>query len=296
MEKAKVYFTKNLTSEGLMKIYETLGVKQEGRIGVKVSTGEAGSKGYLKAELIGPLVKNLNGTIIECNTAYPGARNNASEHMQVASDHGFTTFAEVDIMDATDEFKIPVHKGKHLEYDIIGEHFKNYDSILNLAHFKGHAMGGFGGVLKNQSIGIASRNGKAYIHSCGQTEDPNKCWSVNYEQKDFIESMAEAATAVADYLKENNKSILYIDVMNAISVDCDCDANQGDPVMADIGILASTDPVALDQACIDLVWNSNDLGAKKLQERVDRQEGRHILPYAESLGLGTREYELIDID
>lgn len=296
MEKAKVYFTKNLTSEGLMKIYETLGVKQEGKVGVKVSTGEAGSKGYLKAELIGPLVKNLNGTIIECNTAYPGARNNASEHMQVARDHGFTSFAEVDIMDATDEFKIPVHKGKHLEYDIIGEHFKNYDSILNLAHFKGHAMGGFGGVLKNQSIGIASRNGKAYIHSCGQTDDPNKCWGVNYEQKDFIESMAEAATAVADYLKENNKSILYIDVMNAISVDCDCDANQGDPVMADIGILASTDPVALDQACIDFVWNSTDSGAKKLQERVDRQEGRHILPYAESLGLGTREYELIDID
>ena len=296
MEKAKVYFTKNITSDSLIKIYEMLGVKQEGKIGVKVSTGEAGSKGYLKADLIGPLVKKLNGTILECNTAYPGERNIASEHLQVAENHGFTSFAEVDIMDATDEFKIPVHNGKHLQYDIIGEHFKNYDSILNLAHFKGHAMGGFGGVLKNQSIGIASRNGKAYIHSVGQTEDPDKCWSTNYEQIEFIESMAEAATAVADYLKENSKSILYIDVMNALSVDCDCDANQGDPVMADVGILASTDPVALDQACIDLVWNSEDPGAIKLQERVDRQLGREILPYAESLGLGTREYELIDID
>ncbi len=296
MEKAKVYFTKNITSESLIKIYEALGVKLEGKVGVKVSTGEAGSKGYLKANLIGPLVEKLNGTILECNTAYPGERNTASDHMKVAESHGFTTIANVDIMDADGEIKIPVHKGKHLEYDLVGEHFKDYDSILNLAHFKGHAMGGFGGVLKNQSIGIASRNGKAYIHSCGQTEDPNKCWGVKYEQKDFIESMAEAATAVADYIKENNKTILYIDVMNAMSVDCDCDSNQGDPVMADIGILASCDPVALDQACIDLVWNSTDPGAHLLKERVDRQEGRHILPYAESLELGTREYELIDID
>ena len=203
MEKSKVYFTKTITAENLIKIYEALGVELKGKVGVKVSTGEAGSKGYLKTDLIGPLVKKINGTIIECNTAYPGKRNNAKEHLQVAKDHGFTEIAEVDIMDANGEFKIPVNNGKHLEFDLVGENFKNYDSILNLAHGKGHAMGGFGANLKNQSIGIASKNGKAYIHSCGQTEDPDKCWTVKYEQKDFIESMAEAAKAVADYLKDN---------------------------------------------------------------------------------------------
>jgi len=294
--KSKVYFTKNITSDSLIKIFNELGVELKGKVGVKVSTGEKGSKGYLKANLIGPFVKALNGTIIECNTAYPGARNNKEDHMKVAEEHGFTSFADVDIMDGNGEFKIPVKSGKHLEYDIIGENFKNYDSIVNLAHFKGHAMGGFGGNLKNQSIGIASRNGKAYIHSCGKDSNPDTAWGVEYEQKDFIESMAEAATAVADYIKDNNKQIVYINVMNAMSVDCDCDAHQGDPVMKDIGITASLDPVANDQACIDMVWNSNDNGAHLLQERIDRQEGRHILPYAESLGLGTREYELIDID
>ena len=215
--------------------------------------------------------------------------------MKVAEEHGFTSFAEVDIMDGEKEFKIPVHDGKHLEYDIIGENFKNYDSILNLAHGKGHAMGGFGANLKNQSIGIASRNGKAYIHSCGQTEDPNKCWSVEYEQSDFIESMAEAAKAVADYLKENNKPIVYITVANAISVDCDCDANQKEPVMGDIGIFASLDPVANDQAFIDAIWNSTDEGHTKMIERVDRQVGRHITEYAESIGLGSTDYELIEL-
>ena len=295
MAKSKVYFTKEITPEKLIEIYEKLDVELPGKVGVKVSTGEAGSKGYLKADLIGPLVKKLNGTIIECNTAYPGARNTKEEHLKVAKDHGFMEFADVDIMDGEGEFKIPVHNGKHLEYDIVGENFKNYDSILNLAHGKGHAMGGFGANLKNQSIGIASRNGKAYIHSCGQTEDPNECWSVKYEQKDFIESMAEAAKAVADYLKENNKPIVYITVANFLSVDCDCDANQSDPVMKDIGIFASTDPVANDQAFIDAVWNSEDEGATKLQARVDRQEGRHITEYAESLGLGTTDYELIEL-
>ena len=174
MEKAKVYFTKEITPESLIKIYECLGVELTGKVGVKVSTGEAGSKGYLKADLIGPFVKKVNGTIIECNTAYPGKRNNKEEHLKVAEEHGFTSFADVDIMDGEGEFKIPVNKGKHLKYDIVGENFKDYDSIVNLAHGKGHAMGGFGANLKNQSIGIASRNGKAYIHSCGQTDDPDK--------------------------------------------------------------------------------------------------------------------------
>ena len=296
MEKSKVYYVKEINADNLIKIYDALGVTLNGKIGVKVSTGEDGAKGYLKADLIGPLVKKLNGTIIECNTAYPGARNNAEDHLKVAEKHGFTSFADVDIMDATGEFKIPVKKGKHLKYDIVGNNFKNYDAIVNLAHGKGHAMGGFGANLKNQSIGIASRNGKAYIHSCGQDENPDTAWDKPYEQIEFIESMAEAATAVADYLKENNKPIVYITVMNALSVDCDCDAHQGDPVMKDLGIVASLDPVANDQAFIDMVWNSTDPGAHLLQERVDRQLGREILPYAESLGLGNRDYELINID
>ena len=295
MSKSKVYFTKEITKESLQKIYEALDVELSGRVGVKVSTGERGSKGYLKADLIGPFVKSLNGTIIECNTAYPGARNTKEDHLKVAEEHGFTSFADVDIMDGEKEFKIPVNNGKHLEYDIIGENFKNYDSIINLAHGKGHAMGGFGANLKNQSIGIASRNGKAYIHSCGKTEDPDECWKVHYEQSDFIESMAEAAKAVSDYLKENHKPIIYITVMNAISVDCDCDAHQGDPVMEDIGIIASLDPVANDQAFIDMLWNSTDPGHTKMMERVDRQVGRHITEYAEEIGLGSTDYELVEI-
>ena len=296
MDKAKVYFTKDITPQSLQKTYDALGANLKGKIGVKVSTGEDGAKGYLKADLIGPFVKKLNGTILECNTAYDGARNKASDHMKVAEKHGFTSFADVDIMDADGDFEIPVHQGKHLKYNIIGKNFANYDSIINLAHGKGHMMGGFGANLKNQSIGIASRNGKAYIHSCGQTDDPDKCWSTQYEQIDFIESMAEAATAVADYLKEQGKPIVYITVMNVLSVDCDCDKNQGDPVMADLGIVASLDPVANDQAFIDMIWASQDPGAEALKERIDSRLGREILPYAESLGLGTREYELINID
>ncbi len=293
--KAKVYFTKEITAESLIKIYEALGVELPGKVGVKVSTGEGGSKGYLKANLIAPLVKKLNGTIIECNTAYDGDRNTAEDHLKVAEEHGFTSFADVDIMDANGEFKIPVKNGKHLKYDLIGENFKNYDSILNLAHGKGHIMGGFGANLKNQSIGIASRNGKAYIPSCGVTEDPDLCWKTPHEQIDFIESMAEAAKAVSDYLAENNKPIVYITVANAISLDCDCDAHQGDPVIADIGIFASLDPVANDQAFIDAIWNTHEEGTKDIQERIDSRSGRHITEYAESLGLGTVDYELINL-
>ena len=293
--KSKVFYSKEVSTEALNKVFDALNVELKGRVGVKVSTGEAGSKGYLKADLIGPFVKRFNGTIIECNTAYPGMRNNAQDHLKVAQEHGFTSFANVDIMDGNGEFKIPVVNGNHLKYDIVGENYKNYDSIINLAHGKGHAMGGFGANLKNQSIGIASRNGKAYIHSCGQTEDPDLCWSCKYEQKDFIESMAEAAKAVSDYINENNKQIVYITIMNNISVDCDCDAHQGDPVMGDLGIIASLDPVANDQAFIDMLWNSTDPGHIKMMERVDRQEGRRITKYAEDLGLGSTDYELIEL-
>lgn len=293
--KAKVYFTKEISPTSLIRIYKKLGVTLPGRIGVKVSTGEKGAKGYLKADLIGPLVNSVNGTILECNTAYPGERNTSSDHLAIASEHGFTTFANVDIMDTDGELEIPVKNGKHLKYDLVGKNLTNYDSIINLAHGKGHAMGGFGANLKNQSIGIASRNGKAYIHSCGKTKSPKLCWATPHRQIDFIESMAEAAKAVADYLKEQGKPIIYITVMNNLSLDCDCDANQGEPVMNDLGIVASLDPVANDQAFIDMIWTSPDPGAKKLQERIDSRLGREILPYAESLGLGTREYELIEI-
>jgi len=292
---SKVYFTKEINSESLIKIYNALGVSLNGKVGVKVSTGEKGSKGYLKADLIKPLVQKLNGTIIECNTAYPGtARGNAKEHMEVAIEHGFD-FADIDIMDSEGEIKIPVKNGKHLKYDLIGKNFVNYDSIVNLAHGKGHIAGGFGANLKNQSIGIASRRGKAYIHSCGKTKSPKLCWLVKNEQVDFIESMAEAASAVCDYLKENNKQIVYIIVANRISLDCDCDANQGDAVIKDIGIFASLDPVSNDQAFIDAIWKTNEEGTESIKERIDTREGRHILEYASQLGVGSTEYELIEI-
>lgn len=292
----KVYYTKQITAENLIKIYKALGVNLKGKVGVKVSTGEKGSRGYLKPELIGSLVKMVNGTIIECNTAYDGARNTLEDHMKVAEEHGFTKIANVDIMDSEGEIKIPVKNGKHLKYDIVGKNLENYDSIINLAHGKGHAMGGFGANLKNQSIGIASRNGKAYIHTAGVTENPDELWNKLPAQKDFVESMAEAAKAVSDYLNDNNKQIIYITVMNFLSVDCDCDANQTDAVMEDLGIIASLDPVSNDQAFIDIIWNSNDIGSNKFKERIDSLEGRHILPYAEEIGLGTRKYELIEID
>lgn len=292
---AKVFYSKEISPEALERIYKALGTELKGKIGIKVSTGEKGAKGYLKADLIGPFVKSLNGTIVECNTAYPGARNTAEDHMKVAEEHGFTSFADVDIMDSEGEIKIPVNKGKHLKYDLLGSHFNNYDAFVNLAHGKGHMMGGFGANLKNQSIGFASRNGKAYIHSCGQTEDPDECWNSKHEQIDFIESMAEAATAVADYLKSQNKPIVYITVMNAISTSCDCDENQDDPVMEDLGIVASLDPVANDQAFINMIWASKDPGVAKMKERIDSRLGREILPYAESLGLGSTKYELIEI-
>lgn len=292
MEKAKVYFTKEITPESLVKMYKILGVEVKGRVGIKISTGEAGGHNYLKPELIKDLVKQVNGTIIECNTAYAGKRNTTEEHLQVIHDHGFDAIATVDLMDRDGEMEIPAH-GKHLDVDIVGKNLANYDYIINLAHFKGHAMGGFGGVIKNQSIGIASSNGKTYIHTAGKTRNTAELWSNLPEQNDFLESMAEAAKAVKDYM---NNHILYIDVMNNLSVDCDCDSNPEDPCMKDIGILASLDPVAVDQACIDLIWSSTDPGRTYFTQRVERQNGRHILPYAEEIGLGSREYELIEID
>lgn len=305
--KSKVYYTKEITPESLIKIYQALGANLPGKIAVKVSTGERGSKGYLKASLIGPLVQQIGGTIVECNTAYEGARGDTAEHLEVAKEHGFTSFADVDIMDADSEMRIPVKDGKHLEYDVVGTHLDNYDSLLNLAHGKGHPMGGFGANLKNQAIGIASRNGKAYIHMCGESDSPEEMIErLTFEedgrihdrdtsQTAFIESMAEAAKAVDDYFRAAGKPIAHITVMNAISLLCDCAAEQDDPVMHDLGIVASLDPVANDQAFVDFIYASDEPGAKELQKEIDRQEGRHILEYAEALGLGSRDYELVEI-
>lgn len=293
MERAKVYFTKEITEESLITIYKKLGRDLKGRVAVKISTGEPGGHNFLNPNLIKGLVQKLNATIVECNTAYEGKRNTLEDHLKAAEDHGFTKIANIDIMDGEGEMELPVIGGKHLKVNYVGKHLENYDSMLMLSHFKGHAMGGFGGALKNMSIGVASRNGKAWIHSAGVTNDPQKLWSNLPSQNDFLESMAEADKSVVDYMKEN---ILYINVMNNLSVDCDCDSNPEDPCMNDIGILASIDPVALDQACIDMIWNSKDRGRDHFIERVERQNGIHILPYAEEIGVGSTEYELINID
>lgn len=296
MEKSKVYFTKSITPESLVKIYEALNLPLTGKVAVKISTGEAGNTNYLQPALIKQLVEKVNGTIVECNTAYDGKRNTTADHYATARDHGFTEIANVDIMDEDGELEIPVHGGKHLDVDIVGQNFANYDALLNLAHFKGHPMGGFGGVLKNQSIGIASAAGKAYIHTAGKSRDVAGLWQHIAPQDDFLESMAEAASAVANYLSSHDKPVVYIDVINNLSVDCDCVATPEAPCMADIGIAASLDPVALDQAAIDLVWNSSDPGRDHFVERVERQNGRHILEAAEQLGMGSRNYELISLD
>lgn len=293
MTKAKVYFTSKITSDSLIKIYESLGKDLKGKVAVKISTGEPGGHNYLNPNLIKGLVQKLNGTIVECNTAYKGKRYTTKGHLQAARNHGFIAIADVDIMDADGEMELPVNKGRHLKVNYVGKNLASYDSILILSHFKGHAMGGFGGALKNISIGIGSKGGKAWIHSAGKTKDCDILWDNLASQNDFLESMAEADEAVMDYMKD---SILYINVMNNLSVDCDCDSNPEDPCMQDIGILASTDPVALDKACLDLIYNSPDPGRDHFVERVERQNGTYLVDYAETLGIGTKDYELISID
>ena len=285
-----VYFTKDISPAGLMAIYEHLGRYAEGRVAVKLSTGEAGNTHYLSPALIGDLVKHVNGTIIECNTAYGGSRASTALHRQVIEDHGFNAIANVDIMDEEGEVSLPVNGGKHLKEDIVGSHFTNYDFVLVLSHFKGHAMGGFGGALKNISIGIASPRGKVIIHTAG-TKDSGSIW---YDkQDDFLESMAEAAKAVSDSLG-NGRRIMYISVMNHLSVDCDCDGNPAAPDMHDIGILGSLDPVALDQACVDLVYKAPD--GNSLIKRMESRHGIHTIEHAAEIGLGNRDYNLVNID
>ena len=287
----KVYMVKEISPESLLRIYEALGREATGKVAVKISTGGPGGNNYLKPALIGDLVKKVNGTIVECNTAYGGGRANTTAHLQAAKDHGFTAIAEIDIMDAEGETALPVKDGKHLKEDFVGSHFLNYDFTIILSHFKGHAMGGFGGAIKNMSIGIASSAGKAWIHSAGKTKDDP--WSNLPEQDNFLESMAEAAKAIADHCGEK---ILYISVANNLSVDCDCASAPEDPKMGDIGILASLDPVALDKACVDQVYSSPDHGRIHLIERMESRHGIHTLVHAEKLGMGSQKYELILLD
>lgn len=292
----KVYFTKEISPEALVRIYKALGKEAKGRVAVKISTGEAGGNNYLKPELIRSLVDEVDGTIVECNTAYAGSRNTSAAHWKTIREHGFDKIAKVDIMDENGDMRIPVKDSTHIKYDIVGTHLANYDFMINLAHFKGHAMGGFGGVLKNQSIGVASSAGKAYIHTAGKVQSPEELWSNLPAQDYFLESMAAAAQAVAEYF---NGNILYINVMNNMSVDCDCDSHPAAPAIKDMGIMASLDPVALDQACLDKIFNHKASAGddnKPLIERINRQHGTHITDYAEKIGLGSKTYTLVDID
>ncbi len=283
----KVYFTKEISPAGLVKVYEALERKAVGKnVAVKISIGEPGSN-YLRPELIEKLVKRVDGTIVECNTAYGGARGDTFEHMRVALEHGYTSIADVDILDADGSTPLPVRNGRHLKENLVGSRFGNYDYYVVLSHFKGHAMAGFGGAIKNISIGLGSRSGKALIHSGGKST--TNVWGG--EQQAFLESMAEAGRAVVEAL---DGRILYVSVMNRISVDCDCDGSPTEPEIHDIGVLASLDPVALDQACVDLATAAE--GSASLVERIRSRDGTHTLEYAEQIGLGSRKYELVKLD
>lgn len=292
-DSATVFMTKEISPEAIIKLYKALGREATGNVAVKISTGEPGGHNFLNPNLIADFVKTVNGTIVECNTAYKGPRYKGDDHYKAAEAHGFTAIAPVDIMDSEGEVKLPFEGGKHLKYDIVGANYPKYDFTVILSHFKGHAMGGFGGAVKNMSIGIASSNGKTYIHSAGKCEDSEVVWKNTASQDDFLESMAEAAKCIADRAGEN---IIYISVANNLSVDCDCNGNPEDPKMGDIGILASLDPIALDKACTDLVRDSQDHGKVHLIERIDSRNGMHTLDYGEKIGLGTQTYKLVNID
>lgn len=309
MVKSQVYFTKDITPDGLVRIFDALGVNLPGKVGVKISTGEAGNNNYLKPELIKDLIAKVGGTIVECNVAYEGGRDQTERHLKTARKHGFLDIAKVDIMDAHGEIEIPVENHKWLPIDIVGEHIDAYDSFLNLAHFKGHEMAGFGGVIKNQSIGFASASGKAYIHTLGATRSPEEMMagimadvegSLDAKQDGFLEAMAETAKAVSDHVNgkttDGQPRMAYINVLNNLSVDCDCAATPEAPCMADMGVMASLDPVALDQAALDMVKSSTDAGRDHFMERVASQNGEHILEYAAKIGFGNRDYELVSLD
>jgi uncharacterized Fe-S center protein len=294
MDKAKVYFTKEITPESVIKMYEKLGKELPGKVAVKLHSGEQGNQNYIRPEFVKAIVERVNGTVVECNAAYEGARNSTEKHKKLIEDHGWTKYFDVDIMDADgDDMVLDIPNGKVLKQNFVGKNMKNYDSMLVLSHFKGHPMGGYGGALKQLSIGCASSEGKSWIHSAGKTKDQTIVWDNLPEQNLFLESMADAASSVVNYFKDN---ILFINVMCNLSVDCDCCAVAEDPCMKDIGILASTDSIAIDQACIDLVYNSKDPGRDHFVARVERQNGTHTIDAAAELGFGTKEYELINVD
>ncbi len=289
MEKAKVYFTKTITPEKVVEMYQKLGVELPKKVAVKVHSGEEGNQNYLHPEFMRPMISYVNGTVVECNTAYDGERNTTEKHQKLMENHGWNAYFDVDIMDAAGpDLELDIPNGKVIQKNYVGKNIQNYDSMLVLSHFKGHPMGGYGGALKQLSIGCASSYGKAYIHGAGDVE---KIWTSDHDQ--FLESMADASKSIIDYFKGN---IAYINVMCNMSVDCDCCAEAEDPCMQDIGILSSLDPVALDQACIDLVYQSNDHGKDHLIERIESRNGIHTIDCAEKLGVGTKEYELIVID
>lgn len=288
MEKAKVYFTKELTPEAMERMYRVLGNGLSGKTAVKVHSGEMGNQNFIRPDFMKKVIEAVNGTVVECNTAYEGKRNTTKEHWETMKAHGWTEHFRVDIMDEDGELELPVEGGKQISVNYVGTNLQNYDSILVLSHFKGHPMGGFGGALKNISIGIASSHGKAHIHGAGH---PEAMWTADHNS--FLEAMADAAKSIVAYRKNH---IAFLNVMCNMSVDCDCCAVAEDPKMADIGILSSLDPVALDQACLDLVYSSEDPGKKDLIERIESRNGVHTVEAAAEIDVGSREYELICID
>lgn len=294
MEKAKVYFTKEITPESIVKMYETLGINLPGKVAVKMHSGEHGNQNYLRPEFVKPMVEKFDGTVVECNTAYEGARNSTEKHLKLIKEHEWDKYFKFDLMDAEGpDLELDIPNGRILKKNYVGKNLANYDSMLVLSHFKGHAMGGYGGALKQLSIGCASSAGKTLIHTAGVIDDQTKLFDNLPEQDRFLEAMADAASSVVAHFKGN---MAFINVMKNISKDCDCDGNASAPCMKDIGILASLDPIAVDQACLDLVYNSEDPGKDTLIERIESLHGVHTVEAAAELGFGTREYELIDID
>lgn len=293
MEKAKVYFTKNITPQNVIKLFDSLGIELKGRVAVKLHSGEKGNQNYVKPEFVNDIIKYVGGSVVECNTAYDGARNTTEKHKELIENHGWNKYFNVDILDAEEDKVLEIKNGKILKENFVGKNIENYDSMLVLSHFKGHPMGGFGGALKQLSIGIASSAGKSYIHTAGKTKNQYELWNNVAEQDKFIESMADAASSVVELFKNN---IAYINLMVNLSVDCDCCANAEDPCMENIGMLASIDPIAIDKACLDLIYNSNDKGKEHFIERVERQNGNYIIDASVNLGFGCSEYELINLD
>ena len=294
MEKAKVYFIKDITPENIIKAYEALGKELPGKVAVKMHSGEKGNQNYLRPEFVKDMVNYVHGTVVECNTAYAGARNSTEKHRELIKEHEWEKYFPFDLMDAEGpDLELDIPNGKVLKKNYVGKNLANYDSLLVLSHFKGHAMGGYGGALKQLSIGCASSAGKTLIHTAGKVSDQNELFNNLPEQDRFLEAMADAASSV---VKHFNGNAAYINIMKNISVDCDCDGNASAPCMQDIGILASLDPIAIDQSCLDLVYNSTDPGKDKLIKRIESLHGVHTVEAATDLGFGTREYELINLD